>query len=247
MWMALMVREGEYAAPTHKRKPTPWSLIAVYCRECYSNRHYLYFNLRNATYTLAAATDIYGIFLATKELGMSNDYIGKVAAWTSAISLVLVYPFGVICDRFRPIRVLLFSALLHAPMALIAFYFMTGRTSYVVITLVMVPINALMGAADMPFYAMIPPRERYGQFGAANQVVIGLTQIGGAFVAGCFMDYMTHDDKVIANYRYLFMWSFVWQLVSLVMMFLLYRSWLRHGGPDNYVPPAVGEQPSKAT
>lgn len=243
MWMALMVKEGEYPPPTQKRKATPWGLISIYCRECYSNRHYLYFNLRNATWSLAAATDIYGIFLATKDLELSTEYVGKVKAWTIAIGLLLVYPFGMICDRFRPIRVLLFAATLHLPMALIAFYFMTGRTSYVVITLIMLPISALMGAADMPFYAMIPPRERYGQFGAANQVIIGLMQIFGGFVAGWYMDFWTKsgETEIVTNYRYLFLWSFAWQMVSLLFMFLLYRSWLRHGGPDAYVPPQVGQ------
>jgi MFS family permease len=242
MWMALMVKEGDYPPPMHKKLQNPWSLIRLYCRECYSHPHYLLFNLRNATYILAGAADVYAVFVARDELGMSLSFIGRVAGWTSLIAVALYYPFGMLCDKYNPVRVVLLAMVLHAPLALLSFIYLHGPTSYIVLMLIALPINALIGAAEMPFYAMIPPRDRYGQFGAANQVIIGITAIAGGFLAGWYMDRMTANSTVVANYRYLYLWSFACQLLSLVAMFLLYRSWLRHGGADHYVPPAVGRK-----
>ncbi len=59
-------------------------------------------------------------------------------------------------------------------------------------------------------------------------------------VAGRYMDFVTHGGHVPAHYRNIFLWAFCWQVVACVFMQLLYRNWLRYGGPDRYVPPAVG-------
>jgi hypothetical protein len=97
----------------------------------------------------------------------------------------------------------------------------------------------MLAASDLPLYALIPPRERYGQFGSANQLVCSLTTMLAAVVGGLFMDWVTDKGTIVPNYRYLYLWVFAAQVIQVVFMYLLYRSWLKYGGPDNYRPPAV--------
>ncbi|MFA5865968.1 MAG: hypothetical protein WC975_14945 [Phycisphaerae bacterium] len=59
-------------------------------------------------------------------------------------------------------------------------------------------------------------------------------------LAGGFMDLMkmVHHGNPF-YYRYIPVWTFVFQLASLILMFRVYRGWQRLGGDKNYVPPDV--------
>jgi predicted MFS family arabinose efflux permease len=113
----------------------------------------------------------------------------------------------------------------------------------VILALMVPPLVALVAAAEMPMYIAILPRERFGQFGSANQIVCALTIIAGSVLAGQFIDWMTMGGTRLTGYRYLYLWQFFCQFFALISMIFLYRSWRRHGGPANYIPPNVGPAP----
>jgi len=243
LWMCFMVKEGEYPPPQNRAYMSLWAKIRLFVRECYSHPHYLLFNIRNATGVLAGAVGLYSVFVCRDELGLSLDYLGKVGGWSALASAVLYYPMGMLCDRYSPVRVLLVAMVLQLPLALLNYAFLHGSRSFIVLAMLGVPIATLVGAGEMPFFAVLLPREKYGQFGSANQLVTSVIQVLGGFVAGCYMDWATSSGRVVARFRDLYLWTFFWQLVSLVMMVLLYRSWRRYGGPDAYVPPAIEARP----
>jgi hypothetical protein len=125
------------------------------------------------------------------------------------------------------------------PFSILSFFLMNGPAAFVILSMASIPISTMVTASELPFYASLPPRERYGQFGSANQIVISICAIVGSIAAGKFLDWVTANGTIAANYRYGYLWSFFFQSVSLFFMYKLYRSWLRHGGPNNYIPPAV--------
>ena len=239
IFMTLMVKEGTYPPPVHAQAVSPWAKVRVYVKECYSHKHYLLFNARNAFFSLSIASDIFIIFYLTKSLHISLDDIGKVGANAALVLLVLIYPSGYLADKFKPVRVSFAMMVLALPLGLINFFFITDRASFLVIGFASILIKGLVGGMDLPFYASIPPQERYGQFGSANQMVICLFLIPGSLLTGVIMDALTQGGTRPEMYRFIYLWGFVLFSISTVIMYFLYRSWRSHGGPDHYIPPTV--------
>jgi MFS family permease len=233
--ICLCVKEGEYPPPVHKKLGLEQS-VRTYFQECFSHPHYIYFNLKNAFGILGNAVGLYGVFFCRDELKFSLDYIGKVGGWGTLIAMGLFYPMGVICDRLNAVRVVFVLTMVVGLIPLCSYYFMT-RETFVFLTLLGTAIVSLLAVSDMPLGALILPSDRYGQLCSANQIVISVMLIGGSFVAGKFMDYMTADGTIIANYRYMFLWSAGFQALAAIFMALGYFSWKKYGGLKNYVPP----------
>jgi len=240
LFMTLMVKEGTYPPPVHANAITAWDKIRVYVKECYSHKHYLLFNARNAFLVLSFSSDMFIVFYLTKSLAIGLEDIGKVTANATLALLVLIYPFGILTDRFKPTRVSFAMMLIGLPMGLICFFFLTDRASYLVLGFAYLLVKSSIGSMDLPFYASIPPQERYGQFGSANQIVCSLFLIPGAVLTGIVMDAVTQDGAHPEMYRYIYLWGFLLSGISTFLMYLFYRSWRRYGGPGNYIPPAVG-------
>lgn len=237
--MVLKVKEGDYPPPVHDKRARLREKVAIYFRECYSNRHYVLFNLRNATFVLSVAADIFLIFYLTKSLHISLEDVGRTTANAGLVLLVLSYPLGALADRFKPLRVSFAMMLIGVPISLINFFFITDRESFLLLGFLSIVIKGIVANLDLPFYASVMPQERYGQFGSANQLFVSFFAIGGSLLAGVTMDLLTENGARPEMYRYCFIWNFVIFIVSTVFMYLFYRSWLRHGGPHNHVPPAV--------
>lgn len=242
LWMCWKVREGGYPPPVHAQKLGLIGSIRVYFRECYSHPHYLYFNARNALAMVAGVMGVYGIFIVRDEIGLPLAVIGKTVGVCSVVSAVLLYPMGALCDRFHPIRVLLAAMVLQLPLSVLCFFFLKNHQTYFFFQVVTVPIATLITASEMPMFATVLPRERYGQFGSANQIATSAAVIAGSLAAGWLMDWITVKGTVVAHYRYLYFWIFACQSGAVVFMVLLYRSWRRHGGPDHYVAPDIDDK-----
>ncbi|MDD5349796.1 MAG: MFS transporter [Chthoniobacteraceae bacterium] len=240
LWMCWKVREGDYPPPIHANKLGLIGSIRVYCRECYSHPHYLFFNARNAMAAVGGIVGMYSVFIYRDELGLPLAVIGKTVGITSVISAALLYPMGALCDRYHPIRVLLIAMILQSPLSLLSFFFLHSQNSYFLFQIIAIPISTLITASEMPMFAAVLPRERYGQFGSANQITTSVAIILGSLVAGQFMDWVTAKGTIVSHYRYLYFWGFTCQIGAIVFMNLLYRSWIRHGGPDHYVAPNIG-------
>ena len=42
---------------------------------------------------------------------------------------------------------------------------------------------------------------------------------------------------LVGEYRYIYMWNFVFNVLSLLVTLLIYRGWKRNGGAKSYHPP----------
>ena len=237
MSMCLMVREGEYPPPQNQHRMGLIEAIRLYFRECFSNRHYLLYYARNASSVIAGLCSIYTIFLLRDSLGISLDFIGKVAAWAHLVAAGLLIPMGFVTDWLNPFRATLIATLLFLPFNGLNFLFLYDESSYVRLTLLHLVITSLLNASDLPLAAMVPPRERYGQFSSAGGMITAFVVIGLSPVAAWYTDWMTAKGTIVANYRYGYLWALSWQFVSTVLFIFFYRSWRKHGGPNNYQPP----------
>ena len=84
-------------------------------------------------------------------------------------------------------------------------------------------------ASTMPLYVEILPKDRYGQFCSAQALFRATMMFVCNAIAGVAVNFF--------GYRFLFVWDAVFTIGALAATVMLYRAWLRHGGPGNYVAP----------
>ena len=236
--MSLCVREGKYPPPVHDLTTSPLAQAKIYIRECYSHRHYLLFNARNTFVIISETANMFLVFYFTKALCVTLTDVGRVEGYSQLAILFVLYPLGLLMDKFKPTRVMFWLMVFCLPLPMICFWFINDRPSYLLLGFLITFLRGLMANLSLPFYASIPPQERYGQFGSANQVIISLAVIPMGFLAGMLMEFLTQGGTRPEMYRWCYVWNFVFYSVGLFFMWLLYRSWKHYGG-DNYVPPRV--------
>lgn len=254
MVMCWRVKEGEYPPPpaTVANRTGFWVSLRTYCRECFSHRFYLYFFLGTSLWSMAGTIGMFGVFLSLS-LGLTLEQLGQIGGWAGVAGMILLYPAGILSDRYHPLRVTIATQLLltfiFTPLAMIYLFYTFSPHTVLWITIIStgisLPIGTLFGAANLPMYMMLLPKERYGQFCSAQAMFNSVALIVGSLAAGGFMDllkYLYHGSDFY--YRYIPCWSFFFQSISVIFMLLLYRSWVKYGGKEYFVPPAVGISPA---
>jgi Na+/melibiose symporter-like transporter len=249
MMMCWKVKEGNYPPPPafEGAKPGFRAALRSYAVECFSNRFYWLFFLANSCVAMTWASGTFTLIYQTQYLGLSLDFIGKVAAVCGGISMVLLYPAGMLADRARPITVLLISTCLQALMGPVIIAFAMMRPSmemdtvllfYVGVSALSLPINTLYYASELPTLMTLFPKSRYGQFCSANALVRSVALIIGGLACGMFLDAVkTLNPNPDYCYRFLPVWNFFFQTCSAVLLFFLYREWKKLGGKDHFKPP----------
>lgn len=246
--MCLKVREGDYPPPPEfvKRGPGILAAAKTYFTECFTHRLYWFFFLANGFWAMGWCIMGFNVFFA-KSLGISLGQFGNINGWIGIAGTLLLYPAGILADRFHPLRISLFAlpAMILSCFLSLIFLFRefspsTALAIWVVIQCINLPAITLYGASMLPMYMRILPRERYGQFSSANAMVGSLGSIIGGLLAGLFLDFtrtLVGDERA---YQFLPLWLIVFQAASLICLFLLHREWMKNGGVKNYIPPGFG-------
>lgn len=81
-------------------------LHQTYARECFTNRLYWYFFLANTFWGLGFAVVSFRVFFA-QSVGLNLDQFGKLMGGVGIASAILLYPAGVLADRWHPLRVMI--------------------------------------------------------------------------------------------------------------------------------------------
>lgn len=256
--MCWKVKEGSYPPPPAYTGPTPGfrSALRTYAVECFSHRFYWLLFLANSCVAMTWASGAYLLIYQTEYLGLTLDFVGKVAAACGVISMILLYPAGVLSDRVRPIRVLLTATTLQALVGPLIITFAMMRPGMAIetvmwisvcISAVSLPINTLYSAAELPTLMTLFPQSRYGQFCSANALVRSVALIIGGVACGAFLDLVKrlHPDPQYC-FRFLPVWNFFFQACSATLLWLLYREWKKLGGRHHFSPP-LAEPPTHAS
>ncbi len=247
--MCWKVKEGEYPPPPENvdKNEGLISSIKTYGVECFSHRFYWFFFLGNAAYAMTWVSAAYGVLGATGIVGIDLATFGKVAGVCGVLSLILLYPAGIIADRYHPLRVLLVSTIAQSMLAPFSIAFLFGRPMlsdqtafyiYLGISVVGLTIVTLHGAAELPMFMQLLPQERYGQFCSANALIRSAGLMVGGLACGIFLDLAKtlHPDPVQC-YRFVPVWNLIWLIASSILYFFLHREWQRLGGRLAYKAP----------
>ena len=249
--MALLkIKEPEYPPPSplgegdglvQKTVTTVQTIV----RECFSHRFYvLYFIACMAAWMSYQMSQFMNPMRV--DLGMDLDLLGKIGAGTGFISLILTLLTAKFGDRYRPLPLMVFCMCLLVAVSPITLLFLVPGHSpkfYLGVEIARVlsglPILVIMGVADSALGMSLLPRDRYGQFQAAQSMLrMILPGILGSILAGWLMRMLEQHFGTYAL-RFAFVWNAVFQALALVAYFALYREWKRLGGKNNFRPPPV--------
>jgi hypothetical protein len=248
MIMCWKIREGEYPPPENQSGTTGiLASIKTYFKECFTHPYYLDFFLGTSLWAMSGCIGTFAVFL-NLSLGLDLGTLGKIAGWAGLAGCVLAYPAGYLADRWHPIRMVLVTefamVFFVTPISFIyLFYNFTPHTVLVIAILVTfgaLPLSVVFRTANLPMYMTLLPKDRYGQFCSAQAIFNSIAVLIGGLGAGAFMDLLKHlYNGNEFYYRYIPCWSFLFQLLSLIFMYKVYRGWKKYGGPDHYCPPEV--------
>jgi MFS family permease len=258
--MCLKIKEGQYPPPpaTMERGDSIFKLAKTYFKECFFHRFYWFFFLSNGAFNAMRAMIIFDVFLYRDSLGLTLSQYGKIGGLSKLIAAVLMFPCGILADKMHPLRFMLMTAVLQVAWGVVMcnwlFWNPDARTAfyvYIVLLAVTMPLNIMRKAATLPMFMQLLPAERYGQFCAANAMVMSLLSMVMGAIAGGFIDVMNHIYAPTRGpdfgYRFIPVWSLFFMAVSALFMYLLYREWKKLGGMDHYKAPDAGDFHSKET
>jgi MFS family permease len=236
MLMCWRVKEGEYPPPPEESERAGLvGNVKIYFRECFTTRFYIWFYLSSAAFMVAWVSIRSFQILFAKSLGMSLGDYGRVMAWTMLLGAALSLPLGWICDRIKPLRLLILSATVMPVVAALNFLFIHGPASFLIGTLGLYTATYLYGSANGPLFPALLPPSKFGQFcSAASIFTAGFSTLAG-LLAGFFLDWA-------GNYQYIYAWFGFFSILLLLTCVPLYRGWIRYGGPDKYAAPDPGER-----
>lgn len=234
MLMCLNVKEGQYPAPATEtdRQPGIFASARTYFVECFNSRFYWDFFLSNTFWAAAACTGPFMVYLYLS-LGMSLGQLGKVAGWSAVISVLLLYPAGMMVDRIHPVRIMLLSTAIIVVLSQVLlvwlFFDPSPRISMVIYTtysFTVLPATILYTAGSLPMYMRLLPKQKFGQFCSADAMIRSIAVIGGGPLLGLLLDALKW--KLNGNshyYRYAPIWTTVLQALSLLFLYRVYRYW----------------------
>jgi MFS family permease len=243
--MCFGVREGEYPPPPPKPARDGISsyfrdyfrTLYVYFRDCLSVDIYRNYLIMYAMVTAASTcASPFVVLFARETLGLSMDDMGKVYAWAMLPPLVLNIPFGYVCEKFSPLRVVIAS--LAGFTAVSAYVFFAGhdlKTWFIYAVVLCALPNVAWGLAQTATTMVLFPVQKFAQLSSSINVLGYGSVVLGSWLAGRYIDLFG------GNYRMIFLWSLFWFAAALVPMFLVYRGWKRRGGLQGYIPPLPGE------
>ncbi|HSI07825.1 MAG TPA: MFS transporter [Rariglobus sp.] len=247
--VCLFVKEGEYPPVTKKEQDNARGVagLRTFFRECFSLKFYWTKFLYAMSMPLASGLWPFGVFYY-REMGLSDDYIGKAGAVVAVAGMAAAYFASVYIDRWHPLRILAYSGVFGACLSLgnwvwlfvtlppVAFFWLNMLGS----ALIGVFHGALCVVATMPLDIRLQPKSRYGQFCSAQSIIANLCKIAAGAGAGFFFYFLKKTFFNGSDYAYRF--NFVWSAGSSILMGFvicsLYRQWKSLGGDLHFNPPA---------
>ncbi|MDR0932290.1 MAG: MFS transporter [Victivallales bacterium] len=230
MLVCFNVKEGQYPPP-EKRKRKLYESFCAFFRECYSLRFYQFFFMVAAMNSVSVCCrNLFQIFFAEEDLGMDLGTYGRISSYGGIVTLILAFPIGLLVDRFHPIRIYMVGMITVIFVNLFGFFMVQDTTSFFIFGLLLAVVYSLQTISTLPLYAAVYPAKKYGQFSSAGAMANSVMLLIFSYLAGLFIDF-------IGDYRYIYIWDFVFTSIAMVGMVFVYRQWKKQGGAKDFRAP----------
>lgn len=237
LWLCLKVKEGSYPPPAERPAGGAGPLARVsggiicYFKESFTQPYYLtVFLMITAAGLVFLPVNTFAIPYA-RSLGISMDVYGRCLALTFLISLGLSFFIGWLADLFHPLRMAIVSlsgyALVSAWGALNAH----DPNSFLVAWVLHGVLAGCYVTSAASLAQRLFPQSRFAQFASAAGIIGSLTHLVAAPIVGTII------DQTGNVYRHTFTVGCILALAAVFSGWLVYRRFMRLGGPDGYIPP----------
>jgi len=229
--MCLKVKEGEYPPPPARQKSTGILMFfVIFMRDCLSVSIYRKYALVKVLGSIGSCSGIFTILFYRNNLHMTMQDMEKIFSVGLLMGGVANLPMGWLCDKINPFRIAIFSLSIIFVIYITAFFYIKDFKTMMVINVVLSFICSGWGIGCLSMDMRLYPSEKFGQFSTATNLIGTVFGIIGSYLAGWFMDFM-HGEYI---------WGYLWGAFGCLAIFpliLVYRDWLKYGGPDNYQAP----------
>lgn len=237
--LSVMVKEGAYPPPPPKMHH-PVKKIGRWFGESFGNGFYWRCFLSSACFRWAFVPfNAFLILYAKKQLHMDPGQFGHAMALVMIVQLPILLFLGPLLDRFHPLRVGIFGYSAMAAASVIAFFFIHDSRTFLVFALIEFATIAVIQSSLSTIGPRLMPRQRYGQFCAANAMVVESGLLVLSWLCGEFLDRVGE--------RYVHIWAAVFAMIGFFVLLNLFFAWKRHGGDENFVAPGDFPVPSPGT
>lgn len=229
--MCLQVKEGEYPPPNKEEERAYWwSGVRNYAVECFGHRIYLLIFMVYGLNTWAGASNVFHIFFNRDQLGFTLDQIGKMHAYVGIGCVIIIYPLGILLDRWGSHKSIIAACFAVCAFRLAGFVLIHDYWTLLLWNFMANVPLAMIGLATAKWLIELYPRERYGQFSSASAMT---ASFGGAAIGplcGLLFDF-------IKDYRYVWLWPVFFHFAAGLAAWLVYRKWKEMGGKTGYKAP----------
>ena len=203
MLMCWKVKEGRYDPPPPLIERRFFGSIQAYFTKCFKNAKYNWLYVGATLWSVSAiGVSFFGVFFAGQNLGLSFDQYGKIIAAGSIFTMSLLYPLGWLCDKISPLIVNALGLFTMMLFSLLGFFCINGQISLLIFTLLAAVSSAFVNASNLPMYVTVFPKDNFGQFFSAYQLISCIVGMFANVAVGKIID-------LIGNYRYIYVWSAV--------------------------------------
>jgi len=236
--MCWRVKEGEYPPPDDLgEKPSVFKQVKVYVTECFSHPIYIFMFLFTALFYSANVVNFGQIIFIRDAIKLSMKQIGMVGAAVAIVTMIFQYPSGWLVDKFHAVRITFITLIFMIPLDFFAFFYLRDLNTYIILAGLKLVVFGLHGAAGMPLYVLVFPRDKYGQFASCNGMVRSTSLMLTGIFGAMFMDHFTNNSQNAFGFRWMFIWMAACQALAAVALFIVFGIWKKRGGAKGYVPP----------
>jgi MFS family permease len=229
--VCLKVKEGNYPPPAARESAKPLSGVTAYFRECFTRPYYVgVFVMMTVAALVFMPVNIFMIPYAGS-LGMGMDYYSKCMALTFAISLVLAYPLGWLCDLLHPLRVSMACLLGYAVVTGWGAAFARDPHSFAVALVLHGVLSGCYFTSSASLGQRLFPHSRFAQFASAAGVVGSLGSMAIGPVVGAIIDGSGNA------YYHTFTAGCVLATLALALAVGVHAQFMSLGGPRGYTAP----------
>lgn len=230
-FVCLRVREGSYPPPPPRDSVRPFAHVGTYFRECFSRPYYIgVFVMMTVAGLVFLPVNIFMIPFAGS-LGMDMEYYSKCLALTFAISLVLAYPLGWLCDLFHPLRMSMICLAGYAAVTAWGAVYARDPESFAIALVLHGVLSGCYFTTSASLGQRLFPQARFAQFASAAGIVGAFGGMAIGPVVGAIIDGTGNA------YYHTFTAGCILAVLALILAFAVHAGFMRLGGTKDYVAP----------
>lgn len=125
--------------------------------------------------------------------------------------------FGFLINKLKAIRIYIASGFAIIFLNIFGYFWVNDYKTFYVVGVMIVIVYSVQNLCNLPMFADLFPKDRFGQFSSANAMMNSLLMIVANFGGGLAIDYF--------GYRFIFIWDSIFTVLATVVLIYVYIKW----------------------